>query len=552
MKNIRSLVENSMLWAAYGDALGFITELAEEESGVKWRSGQNKIQTTISWRRKLGGLFGVTAKFPAGTYSDDTQLRLATIRAINSNGMFDVEAFAKIELPLWNCYALGAGRGTKDAAFNLTKKNVRWNSNFYKGAKGGRSYIDSGGNGAAMRIQPHVWAGMGQNSFSEIARDVVRNTITTHGHPHGIIGAVFHALCLYKILDQGYIPEPTLWANLAIDAGKYTLQAILNDSDLSTVWLSQWNNNSTKSFEEVHNSTALEIHSMADSIGIYTDKHKSYEKLVEEFDANNPEIRGMASLTSIFSLAVAFIYNSGNKNVLTEVVNCLGTDTDTIATMAGALIGALPNEKQPSALQDHLLLIEEANKLTNISEGRETRKFQYPSLLTWQPPTKASDVVRKIEDIFLLPGLGEINIGEKIGESNDTSWFWATLSFGQSIIIKISSPIPELKNSESFPFKPYMSQMKSRELYKENQPQLPLMERDSTLTIKNIKFEKLDANRAFDLAKKSNFEAEAIGNLLIELTKLDTYTLETVSAFSVLVSKAIIERTKKRYRLEGQ
>jgi len=93
-----STIRNSALWAAWGDALGFPTELTDEQ-GVIRRVGTPIVVTPKSWRRRVGGRFGVVVELPAGAYSDDTQLRLATSRAIRGDGSFAVEAFAKIELP---------------------------------------------------------------------------------------------------------------------------------------------------------------------------------------------------------------------------------------------------------------------------------------------------------------------------------------------------------------------------------------------------------------------------------------------------------------------
>src|ERR1700722_2618082 len=106
---------NSATWAAYGDALGFITELADEER-VRHRTNGVAVNAPVEWNRKIGGQFGLSLKLPAGTYSDDTQLRLATSRSIRGDGTFDVEAFSKVELPIWLSYSLGAGLGTKAAA----------------------------------------------------------------------------------------------------------------------------------------------------------------------------------------------------------------------------------------------------------------------------------------------------------------------------------------------------------------------------------------------------------------------------------------------------
>ena len=172
------MVVNSALWAAAGDALGWITELSRGEAGVSRRTGVEFVTHPIDWSRNIGGRAGVVVEIPAGSYSDDTQLRLAVCRSIRGDGQFDAEPFAKIELPVWTSYALGAGRGTKAAASNLTKRSVNWFSNFFE-AKDQR-YVRSGGNGAAMRIQPHVWAARSSSEtyLLECLRDLRLHTAT--------------------------------------------------------------------------------------------------------------------------------------------------------------------------------------------------------------------------------------------------------------------------------------------------------------------------------------------------------------------------------------
>ncbi len=173
-------IEKSMLWAAYGDALGFITELCPKKYLPSRTGGKSSVDSLIPWTRRIGGRFGVNVELPAGCYSDDTQLRFATCRSIRSDGFFDIETFAKVELPIWLSYSLGAGRGSKAAAESLKKKQNHWNSNFFESEHS--SYINGGGKGAAMRIQPHVWSASKEKRFDLILRDVVRNMSVTHGY----------------------------------------------------------------------------------------------------------------------------------------------------------------------------------------------------------------------------------------------------------------------------------------------------------------------------------------------------------------------------------
>lgn len=554
MNDYRSLVESSALWAAYGDALGFITELADEKDGVYWRAGTNKIEKAIAWRRKVGGFNGALIKFPAGSYSDDTQLRLATSRAIFADGFFDVEAFAKVELPVWSCYALGAGRGTKDAANNLAKKNIRWNSNFFKGSKGGRDYTASGGNGAAMRIQPHVWVAANKLPFAEIAKDVVRNSIVTHGHPHAIIGAVFHALCLHETLIHGLIPEPQQWENLLEDAAKYFLNSVTSDQDIATVWLVEWERRASKSFQLEVSTTLTECQEIMRLVERGVCGLNSYEQIVTDVDAANPLRRGMGTLTAILALAIAYLKRNEPIQALLEAANSLRTDTDTIATMAGALLGPVNRDSLSFEIQDQSLIREEANKLVDINEGKSTRKFQYPSLLTWQPPMKATDAVFAIDGLYLMPGLGIISLGERIARSTNNSWCWGSLSMGQTVLIKLQDEIPVYqKDRQDVPLKPYVSTndtVNSKQMKNPN-PQFSLLS-EPTHPSKNevrrlpVREGALDANTAFDLARQSGFNAQTIGELLMQLSSNSSFAVESATSFAALISKTLIERNKKK------
>src|SRR5215210_2954668 len=72
-----SRVAGSAAWAAWGDALGFITEFARTPADVRRRAGTEPVREPLSWQRRVGGRFGPSVELPVGAYSDDTQLRLA-------------------------------------------------------------------------------------------------------------------------------------------------------------------------------------------------------------------------------------------------------------------------------------------------------------------------------------------------------------------------------------------------------------------------------------------------------------------------------------------
>ena len=223
------LVRRSALWSAYGDALGWISELTDE-TGLRRRTGNAPLDRPIEWKRRIGGHAGVTVTLPKGCYSDDSQLRLATGRAIGPNG-FDVESFAKVELPVWLSYALGAGRATSAAATNLSRPRVQWFTNRFK------SWTESGGNGAAMRIQPHVWAARDPADPMTFLPDVFRNSICTHSHPRGLLGASIHALALAHTMVTGHYPSPDEMLS-ATDVASGLPELIRADIEVWNYWRS--------------------------------------------------------------------------------------------------------------------------------------------------------------------------------------------------------------------------------------------------------------------------------------------------------------------------
>ena len=190
----------SMLWAAYGDALGFISELVDRK-GLERRTQGAPLDNLMAWERRVGGRWGVDVSLPAGCWSDDTQLRMAVSRSISCRG-FDVETFGRVELPVWLSYALGGGRASKAAARNLGKPSTLWYANTFAG------WADAGGNGAAMRIHPHVWAS--PDLDGDYMLDVIADTVCTHGHPRAIVGACFHAATLAHCISSGTVPDSAL------------------------------------------------------------------------------------------------------------------------------------------------------------------------------------------------------------------------------------------------------------------------------------------------------------------------------------------------------
>jgi len=541
-KDTLTAVKNSALWAAYGDALGFMTELADSKS-LQWRIKAPRVAQTISWRRVIGGKFGVEATLPAGCYSDDTQLRLATSRAIRGDGKFDVEAFARVELPVWLAYSLGAGRGTKLAASSLRSPDVAWFSNFFD--KSRVRYLDCGGNGSAMRIQPHVWAASNRSKPESYVLDVVRNAVCTHGHERGILGAVFHALCLAMTLEEGKVIGPDAWRD-AVSFFPALVPLIREDPNLGAIWLSVWERQGGRSIEaaieEVRDECLADIEIATSFANERSDS--SYSRLVEELGGLTEEQRGSGTKTAIIAAALSWIHRDDYPaTALVKAANLLGSDTDTIATMAGAILGAVANEAPRSPILDEKYILFEASRMHCLSTNQTTDSFAYPDLFAWHAPKSQLDALGGINGSLALAGLAkveELQSAQTSRKKDDAVWQWFRLDFDQTIFAKRrEKPRPLPEGNLPAPAKPALSKDPCLPRGGESKrlPEQPMLLDHGRSSKPPVEQRLASIDQLTDEAIRSNFDEALIGKQLLSLAS-DSNGIERVVAYASIIAKA--------------
>jgi ADP-ribosylglycohydrolase len=542
---------SSALWAAAGDAIGWITELGDENT-IRHRTGHTRVDSPVDWRRRIGGRFGPTLQLPSGTYSDDTQLRLAVSRATRGNGDFDVEAFAKVELPVWSSYSLGAGRGTTAAASNLAKGTVSWFSNFF-GGRGERGYVDAGGNGAAMRIQPHVWK-CAPDEHATFVRDVLRDAVTTHGHPKGFCGALFHAFCLAHALSVHQIPKPDDWISFA-DQLRCVPEAIAADEQLSLFWLGPWEDSFGKTIKKAIEAEIDSLIKMIKSFDISNvSREAAYAGILTKTGAFSEDTRGAGLNTALAAAALSYLStDTENSSAMRLAANTPGSDTDTIATMAGAILGAVRPEPVDWDLQDRDYITDEAVRISEISLGKTTDTFHYPNLISWSPPTTQLDAIGIFEDRMWLVGLGRVEPFGELLSVADVEWQWSKLDFGQTILAKRRAK-PRRLSQKDIPnehegigmtyFQPF---------------QRPLFRDDAAPKITKSKQQKASkkaerteqAEEDIDLLTaqiiERGFLPQEIGDAILKLAQ-GSKAIERSIAFSAIIAKALEARRKRQRR----
>lgn len=527
----RSLgIRHSALWAAYGDALGFMTELADAK-GVHWRTGKDQVEQTQPWRRRIGGRFGKVLPLPAGCYSDDTQLRLAVARAIGTGGQFDAEVFAKIELTVWPAYALGGGRGTKQAAVHLARRDVNWFSNFYKGRE--TSYWESGGNGAAMRIQPHVWAAANLKDRDAIAAAILRDAVCTHGHPRALAGAVLHGWWLAHVLSTGEPPAPADWYS-DIDRLPDMENWLCRDEMLATFWLPSWNQYSKMSLRQAMLQVRDELRKDIDHLATPPLFELDYTTLLKSVGGFDPAQVGSGTKTTLLAAVLAWRHRDAGPNAaVIEAANALGSDTDTIATMAGAMLGARTTEPPSGALQDESYIISSADRLLHISQGGHEQSFTYPDPGTWSAPKTMLDAVVQQDGNIEIVGLGSaVTISEPIGEDmrKENCWQWLQLDFGQRVLIKRRGNIPKKEQQQEI----MINQKAKQELdmHTPKRYETTISSDEDTVDTKT------------QAAIRSGFDERLIGHHLLEFA-VEADGIEKAIAYAAIILKAKRSRLKK-------
>jgi len=531
---------SSMLWAAWADAVGFISELTDE-NGLSRRLGGRPLVEPVEWVRRVGGRFGVEVTLPAGCYSDDTQLRLATARAISGHG-FDVEAFARVELPVWPAYALGGGRASKAAAANLAKPNIPWFGNFFEG------WHDAGGNGVAMRIQPHIWSAQSPASLGPHLLDVIVNGTTTHGHPRALVGAVLHAVALGVAIDSGVAPKLKDLPELLNVVDK-AVELIDGNHQLASLWRPSWEKATGRPFAEAWHVTVDECRELlvtARQVAETTDSpERMYEGLIAALKLTDRAQRGSGTTTAVAALVLAAALPSDPAAVSLLAAGALQTDTDTIATMAAAIVGVSDEATMPAPLLDSAYMREEAIRLATIATNGPTETFSYPDLLHWSPPRSQLEAVGLAGGQVAIGGIGWVKPIHGIDpvEGKDGVWQWVTSDFGPSFLVKRRQEIRKLPEG-SWPTR--RSQIVDPNLANSRESLPATTPRDRVRTGRplgqlqgrvrgNMQDEKLpiDLDQIIEWVSKQDFHDQALGYALRRIAERGT--VEQIVAFATAI-----------------
>lgn len=356
MSNLQSLATRSrgiFLGAAAGDALGWPQEQNSNILGGNRSRHVDPIATYRAWSRYAGGQYHkYVDPVSAGSYSDDTQLILATARAIQSNDWFG--ALCLRELPLFLLYARGAGGATLRACRTWSQGMEPWRvSTTQKSQKAVDSYFRAGGNGVAMRIAPHVVTHAAR-STEELVSRVVQDGIATHGHPRALVGAAAYAVALHALITSDRTLEfGELSALVEADQSWQRFEVLV--ANLPAGWLdvaADQNRDLFRVWEEVINEMRTLLASIDDAVraGSLGNDLEALESL----GAFDRKVNGAGTITAAASIYLASRNAPRPMSGLLRAAFVKNADTDTLASMTGALLGALHGPEWLANLKEHI------------------------------------------------------------------------------------------------------------------------------------------------------------------------------------------------------
>ena len=258
-----------------------------------------KSQETLK-RKPVTDMFGFGShNQPAGTWSDDTSLTIATMESISRQKRIDYADLMN-NFALWYFEGEFTARGEVFDCWGTTLSAIIKYVREIPLEDCGSEESYSNGNGSLMRILPvavYLHRVYGKN-FDERAMSVIHEvSALTHAHPRSMVGCGIYFLIAVQLLEGKSIPE-------AIQIGLSNAEKYYSDSE-------------------------------------FVDKIEKYSRLWREDFANLPEeeIKSTGYVVDTLEAALWCLLNTKDyKSLVLKAVN-LGDDTDTVTAVAGGLAG---------------------------------------------------------------------------------------------------------------------------------------------------------------------------------------------------------------------
>jgi len=357
------------------------------------------------------------------------------------------------------------------------------------------------------------------------------------------------------------IPDPSDWRSILQEL-RLVPEVVRSDEELAFHWLPSWEQGTGQRIEvAIHQA----LEELREDIGVAEktlesgrgDERQgaSYAQLARDIGCLRRSSVGSAPKTALLAAYLSQVFGDHPHDGIVEAANLLGSDTDTISTMAGAIVGVTAKTDPPEMVSDTEYLEKEARRLWEISEGVQTTSHPYPDLLYWRPPASQMDALGRQQGKWVLQGLGEaIAIDDPVEKQGKypVTWQWFKLRFGQTVLVKRRPAVRALAK-EVLPIEPRAAESRIKPPTRgRTMPESTLDSRGSEQTqlwdhpkpAEAPDQERVTIELATDRAISSGFRDDVVGSMLMKLAEQEDGIDKSI-AFAAIVAKAKQARMKR-------
>jgi len=356
--------QGAFLAAAVGDALGWSQELEARRIDKKTFSPAEFLSNGFKqWVRQSGGQYYPHQEvILPGEYSDDTQLILCTARSL-LYGTHWWHHLTKQELPTWTYYERGGGGATKRSAKQWLAGIEPWSSDI---SGKNKQYFDAGGNGVAMRILPHCLFSVKEENFDKLAKDIVANGVTTHGHPRALVGALAYGFAVWIALrETNTLKYGAIIEKVLSEVNCWSALPKLND--ICPTWKDSALQTTNGQYEEMWQVTIKEMLQLLELCqeGMKQGSLPIEKKILTQLGCFDKRVKGSGTISAAAAIFLASRFAANPLYGLLEAGFARGSDTDTLASMAGGILGAVAGIEW---LGNYTTKVQDANYIRNLAE----------------------------------------------------------------------------------------------------------------------------------------------------------------------------------------
>lgn len=303
-----SILETSILTAVLGDCMGIPYEFPKKVISI-----EDTDDVLKSYKLRIGGrYFPTLIERESGSYSDDTQMLLMTLRSLQYK---DFVGAMIAELKAFMAYECGAGHATRISCQCLEKDKYPWHQ--------AEDYFKFGGNGVVMRVLPHAFQ---NEEIEKIMTYVFLNGILTHGSPIALVGAqlyVYYAWCKINCVPFNIEASKKIW-------GTIHTNPFIDEHHIISDWVDCVP--ADMNFDKEWNDTVSKM------IDLYLNTERSITSIVDSVPICGRQ-KGAGTWCAIGAILLSECKDVDPLTLLKLTSTLNDADTDTLSCILGGLLG---------------------------------------------------------------------------------------------------------------------------------------------------------------------------------------------------------------------